>query len=248
VTTVLGAPVTNQTVFIQTANVSDVRIRQAILYAINREELVSGLLGGNGEVVDGFLSSASPYYDENIVAVKQDVEKAKALVAEAAADGYDTSRELRFYVTSSDAVFVNVASYIAAQLQAVGLKVKIQTVDFSTLMTVAGTTDYELLAVQYTYSPVDPYPDMEWLLSGEGSWTGYADEEIDAALAASQATDDVEQIREAFSIVDAKVQAEVPLFSAYIIRALGAVNHRVLNAHPDVFGSYINVHEWEIKK
>ena len=246
ITTVLGAPVTNQTVFIQTANVTDVRIRQAILYAINREELVDGLLGGNGEVVDGFLSSASPYYDAGITAIKQDVDKAKALVAEVAADGYDTSRELRFYVTSSDAVFVNVASYIAAQLQAVGLKVKIQTVDFSTLMTVAGTMDYEMLAVQYTYSPVDPYPDMAWLLGGEGSWTGYADDEINAALAQSQATDDAAQIRAAYSVVNAKVQKDVPLFSAYIIKALGAVNDRIKNARPDVFGSYINVHEWEI--
>ena len=248
ITTVLGAPVTNQSVFIQTANVPDVRIRQAILYAINRQELVSGLLGGNGEVVDGFLSSASPYYDAGITATTQDVEKAKELVAQAVADGYDTSAALRFYVTSSDAVFVNVASYIAAQLEAVGLKVKIQTVDFSTLMTVAGTTDYEMLAVQYTYSPVDPYPDMAWLLGGEGSWTGYSDTDVTMALAASQVRTDPAEIRAAYSTVNAKMQQDVPMFSAYIIKALGAVNDRVKNARPDVFGSYINIHEWEIVK
>ncbi|MBQ7337804.1 MAG: ABC transporter substrate-binding protein [Clostridia bacterium] len=247
ITTVLGSPVTNQSVFIQTANVTDVRIRQAILHAIDREALVSGLLGGNGEVVDGFLSSASPYYDDSIVAVTRDVEKAKALVAEAVADGWDADYELKFYVTSSDSVFVNAASYIKSQLEEVGLKVKIVTVDFSTLMTVAGTLDYDLLAVQYTYSPVDPYPDMAWLLGGEGSWTGYANDEVNAALTASQATDDVAQIRAAYSTVNRLTQQEVPMFSAYIIRALGAVNDRVKGARPDVFGSYINIHEWEIQ-
>lgn len=58
---VYGSPVTNQSMFIQTANVPDVRVRQAMLYAINREQLLSELLDGHGEVVDGFLSSASPF-------------------------------------------------------------------------------------------------------------------------------------------------------------------------------------------
>ncbi|MBQ8718654.1 MAG: ABC transporter substrate-binding protein [Clostridia bacterium] len=247
VTTVLGAPVTNQSVFIQTANVSDVRIRQAILHAIDRTALVSGLLGGNGEVVDGFLSSASPYYDDSIVPTQRNIEKAKALVAEAVADGWDANYELKFYVTSSDSVFVNAASYIKSQLEEAGLKVKIHTVDFSTLMTVAGSLDYDMLAVQYTYSPVDPYPDIAWLLGGEGSWTSYANDEINAALTASQATDDRAQIRAAYSKVDLLTQRDVPMFSAYIIRALGAVNDRVVGASPDVFGSYINIHEWEIQ-
>jgi peptide/nickel transport system substrate-binding protein len=247
VTTVLGAPVTNQSVFIQTANVTDARIRQAILHAIDRGALVSGLLGGNGEVVDGFLSSASPYYDDSIIPVERNIEKAKSLVAEAVADGWDANYELKFYVSSSDSVFVNAASYIKSQLEEAGLKVKIQTVDFSTLMSVAGSTDYDMLAVQYTYSPVDPYPDVSWLLGGEGSWTSYDNAEVNEALALSLSSDDPAVIRACYAKVDLAMQKDVPMFSAYIIRALGAVNDRVAGASPDVFGSYINIHEWEIQ-
>ena len=86
-----------------------------------------------------------------------------------------------------------------------------------------------------------------WLLGGEESWTGYSHVEIDEALTQSQQTDDVEQIRAAYATIDRLMQQEVPMFSAYIIRALGAVNNRVVNARPDVFGSFINVHEWEIQ-
>ena len=60
---------------------------------------------------------------------------------------------------------------IAAQWAAVGINAEITTVDLATLMTVAGTTDYDIMAVQYTYAPVDPYPDVSWLLGGEGSCT-----------------------------------------------------------------------------
>lgn len=72
---VYGSPVTNQSMFIQTANVPDVRVRQAMLYAINREQLLSELLDGHGEVVDGFLSSASPFYDDSITPVTYDPER-----------------------------------------------------------------------------------------------------------------------------------------------------------------------------
>ena len=65
---------TNQSVFIQTKNVPDVRVRQAMLYAIDRKMVLEQLLKGKGEVADGFLSSASPFYDDSIVPVEQDVE------------------------------------------------------------------------------------------------------------------------------------------------------------------------------
>ena len=54
------------------------------------------LLKGKGEVADGFLSSASPFYDDSIVPVEQDVEKAKELLAEA---GWDGSRPYAFMWT-----------------------------------------------------------------------------------------------------------------------------------------------------
>ncbi|MDF2843048.1 MAG: ABC-type dipeptide transport system, periplasmic component [Herbinix sp.] len=242
---VYGAPVTNQSVFIQTQNeaVSDPRVRQAIVYAINREQLVSGLLNGNGEVVDGFLSSASPFYDASLVPLEYNPEKAKQLLEEA---GWDGSKTLQFYVNSGDATFVNGASVIAAQLQEVGIKVEIKTVDFSALMTVAGTKDYDLLAVQYTYAPVDPYPDVNWLLSGADSWTGYADEAVTEALANTQLTSDIDEIRGLYLTIDQKVQQEVPMFSAYVISALGAVNNRLVNATPSVYGSFNHIEKWDV--
>ena len=50
------------------------------------------------------------------------------------------------------------------------------------------------MAVQYTYAPVDPYPDVDWLLSGEGSWTGYTDDSVKEALGGTQQTSDIEEI------------------------------------------------------
>ena len=240
---VYGSPVTNQSVFIQTKNVPDVKVRQAMLYAIDRQQILEELLNGHGEIVDGFLSSASPFYDDSLTPFSYDPEKAKALLEEA---GWDGSQTIRFYVNSGDSTFVNAASIIAAEWAAVGIKAEIQTVDFATLMSVAGTEDYDVLAVQYTYAPVDPYPDVAWLLGGEGSWTGYSDDTLNDALTKSQLTSDPEETKELFSVVDKKVQEDVPMFSAYVISAQGAVSKRITGAAPSVYGFFNDVQNWDV--
>lgn len=240
---VYGSPVTNQSAFIQTANITDARVRQALVYAIDRQQLVDQLLKGHGEVIDGFLSSASPFYDDAVKPIEYNPEKAKELLDEA---GWDGSQTLRFYVNSGDNTFVNGVQVIAAQWAAVGINAEITTVDLATLMTVAGTTDYDIMAVQYTYAPVDPYPDVTWLLGGEGSWTGYYSEDVAAALEGTQQTSDVNEIKKFYSVVDQKMQEDAAMFSVYVISAQGAVNNRVTGAEPSVYGFFNDVHNWDV--
>lgn len=240
---VYGSPVTNQSAFIQTANIPDERVRQALVYAIDRQQLVDQLLKGHGEVIDGFLSSASPFYDDGITPMEYNPEKAKELLEEA---GWDGSQTLRFYVNSGDSTFVNGVQVIVAQWAAVGIKAEITTVDLATLMTVAGTADYDIMAVQYTYAPVDPYPDVSWLLGGEGSWTGYFDDEVAAALDGTQQTSDVAEITDFYTVVDSKMQTDVPMFSVYVISAQGAVSNRVTGAEPSVYGFFNDVQNWDV--
>ena len=243
VNVIYGSPITNQSVFIQTANLPDARVRQALVYAIDRNQILEQLMKGHGEVVDGFLSSASPFYDSSIEPLPYDPDKAKELLAQA---GWDGSQTLRFYVNSGDGTFVNAAQVMVAQWAAVGIKVEVQTVDLATLMTVAGTMDYDLFAVQYTYAPVDPYPDVSWLLGGEGSWTSYGDDSINGALEKTQTAGSVDEIRDLYTIVDKKVQEDVPMFSAYIISAQGAVSKRLTGVNANVYGFFNNIHEWDI--
>lgn len=240
-----GSPITNQSIFFNTTSVTDARIRQAILYGIDRKAIVDGLLNGKGEVVDGFLSSAGPFYDSSLTPTAYDPEKAKALVKEAESGGWDSSKVLSFYINSGDTTFTQAADYITAQLAEIGIKIQVNTVDLSTLMTTAGNKEFDLMAVQYTYAPVDPYPDVNWLLSADG-WTGFASDEIAKALAATQTTSDVAKIREQYLTIDKIAQTEVPMISAYIISAIGASSKRLLNATPNVYGSFINIQEWDV--
>ena len=238
-----GDPITNQSVFIRTENIPDARVRQAMVYAIDRQQILEQLLKGNGEVSEGFLSSASPYYDDTIEPLGYDPEKAKALLAES---GWDGSQVLRFCVDSGDSTFVNAASIIVAQWAAVGIQAQIQTMDINSLMSTAGSGDFDVLAVQYTYPPVDPYVDIAWLLGGEGSWTGYTSPEIEEAFAQIPLSSDAKELKELYGAVDRKVQEDVPMFSAYIIKSMAAANKRLVNAQPSVYGFFNHVEQWDV--
>lgn len=241
-----GTPVTNQSIFFNTERVTDARIRQAILYGIDRQTILNDLLKGQGEVIEGFFASASPFYDDEVTPVAYDPDKAAQLLSEAEADGWDKSTEYTFYVNSGDTTFVQIASFIAAKLGEIGLNIKVNTVDIASLLSTAGTGEFDLLAVQYTYTPVDPYTDISWLLS-EGGWTRYYNDEIVKALDITQKSNDMDEILKQYRIITDYTQQEVPMISAYVISAIGAASNRLENVVPDVYGTFINVHEWETK-
>ena len=244
VTTVDSTPITNESIFINTANV-DLRIRQALLYGMDRQTMFDALLQGNGELVDGFLVPASPYFSKDLGLTPYDPEKAAALIAEAKADGART--DLVWYVNANETTWGQAVEYFAAMFEEIGLKIEIRTVNLDNLIEVANNCEHDILSVEYTYEPVDPYTDVAWLLGGEGSWTNYGNDEVGEALALSQALTDVDAIIAQYLIVDRIMQRDVAMISGWVLGTLGVKSNRLLNAAPNVYGTFLNVVDWDIQ-
>ena len=244
VNAVMGTPVTNESIFINVENVPDKRIRQALLYGLDRETILQGFIYGNGEIVDAFLCSGSPFYSADLGVTAYDPDKARALVAEAAAEGADTT--LDWYANSSETAFFNALQFAKELYAEIGLTIELHSVDLSTLMTHADEGEFDVMSVEYTYAPVDPYTDVAWLLSADG-WTRYYNPDLDEPFQLTQSTTDVQASIDAYLAVDQATVEDVPMISAYIISTMGAVSNRLVNAKPDVFGTFINVHEWDVQ-
>lgn len=244
ITAINGAPITNQSIFFNVRNVPDARIRQAVLYGIPRQIILEELLEGSGELVDGFLCSASPYYSADLGVTEYNPEKAAELIAAAAADGANTS--LVWYTDSGDATFVSAVELVASLMEELGLSIEIRTVDLDSLMGIAGEGAFDVMSVQYTYAPTDPYTDMSWLLSADG-WTHYDNAELADDFTLTQESADVEAVRNAYLTINRAVVADCPMISAYIISTLGAVSDRLVGCTPDVYGTFLNVHEWDVQ-
>ncbi len=240
-----STPVTNELIFVNVAKVTDVRIRQALLYGMDRVGMQENLLGDFGTVVDGFLVPASPYFSQDLGVTAYDPEKAAQLIAQAKADGAST--ELTWYVSAEESVWGNAVQYFAAMFEEIGLKINIRTVDLANLMAVVDEGQHDILSVEYTLMPADPYTDIAWLIGGQSLWTGYTSPATDDALALSQSLTDSAAITEQYLIVNRAMQQDAPVISGWVIGKLGAVSNRLVNAHPDVFGTFLNVQDWDIQ-
>lgn len=109
-------------------------IRQAANYAINKKALVDNILQGTADVAAGPTPPAFAWaYDDKLQPYPYDPEKAKAMLKEA---GYDGS-EVIFYVTEGGSGMLDptaMGTAIQADLEAVGMKVKIETYEWNTFL------------------------------------------------------------------------------------------------------------------
>ncbi len=106
----------------------DVKVRQAVNYAVNKEQLIAAVANGYGtELVSNMSPIMAQYHEAGATAYAQDLEKAKALMAEAGyADGFKTS----VTVPSNYKFHVDTAQVVANQLQQIGIEVEIEQVEW----------------------------------------------------------------------------------------------------------------------
>lgn len=108
----------------------DIKVRQAINYAVNKDEIIKGVALGKGTKLGSNLSPiVKQYYQEGLEnRYAYDVEKAKSLLSEA---GYKDGFSTTLSVPSNYPFHVDTAQVIAQQLGKVGIKVKIEPVEWA---------------------------------------------------------------------------------------------------------------------
>ena len=102
------------------------KVREAIWYALNREAIVKGAYKSSGKLADGFFSPDMDgrHPDLSKFFVKQDVAKAKALLAEA---GYANGGGIKINITTFNQVErVDMCEAIQAQLAEIGITVEVK--------------------------------------------------------------------------------------------------------------------------
>ena len=62
------------------APITDIRVRQALSHSLNRQAILDAIFFGEGEVANGPITKASWAYNENLMPIPEDLEKAKQLL------------------------------------------------------------------------------------------------------------------------------------------------------------------------
>lgn len=104
-------------------------VRQAVNYAINKQDLLDGALNGIGSIANAPLNSLHLGYNDSIPFNEYDVEAAKAKLAEA---GYSDGFSCSLMVNSNNAVSMKIAQIMQNQLAQIGINVSVEQLEKAT--------------------------------------------------------------------------------------------------------------------
>lgn len=175
---------------------ADVRVRQALCYAINRQEILEFVSDGKGTVIGtSMIPAFGKYYDESLTDMyPYNVQKAKDLLAEA---GYADGFTFTITVPSNYQQHVDTAQVIAQQLQAVGITAEIQLVDWNTWLSETYTNrQYEATVIGVDAPQLTATAFLDRFVSTAGdNFINYANAEYDVAFEnATSTTDEAEKV------------------------------------------------------
>lgn len=126
----------------------DVRVRQAISYAVNRDFITGKLMGGKAEQSLGPIVPGSPLANKDVETYKLDLKKAEKLLDEA---GYKKGSDgTRFalqvdYIPGADEQQRNIAEYLRPQLKKIGIAVEVRAApDFPTWAQRIANFDFDM--------------------------------------------------------------------------------------------------------
>lgn len=175
----------------------DVKLRQAINYAVDKEAILKVAYQSIGVVATAPMSPGHWGYNDSLKPFARDLEKAKNLLAEA---GYAEGLTVTI-TTDEDQVRRDVAEMVQAQLSEVGIEVKMQTLERGAFIdaVIEGTLEMFILGWSDFGTPDYGLAIVNPALKGAGGNMAFYDNpEVEELLAKAQVTTDDQKRLELF--------------------------------------------------
>lgn len=184
---------------------NDVKVRQAINYAVNRENLVAVCYDGEAEVNSNICAKNRNGYSEDQLQYTYDPDKAKALLEEA---GLTTPYDLGEILVAEK--YSNLATVVQNDLKAVGLDVTISVKEFNSYIGDLTSGNYDITVLNMTLEGDTQTLEMALITDyiGTANNARYSDPEMDELFGKTRSEIDPDKRLELFDQIFSKVQDE----------------------------------------
>ncbi|MDO4633632.1 MAG: ABC transporter substrate-binding protein [Eubacteriales bacterium] len=184
---------------------NDVKVRQAINYAINRENIVSVVYDNEAEENSNICAKTRFGYSDEQPQYTYDPEKAKELLAEA---GVEEGTNLGTILCADK--YSNLATVLQADLAAVGLNCDISVEEFNAYIQDLTSGNYDLCALEMTLDGDTQMLEMAFTSDyiGTANNARYSDAEMDDLFAQARVENSDEKRLELYNQIFTKAQDE----------------------------------------
>jgi peptide/nickel transport system substrate-binding protein len=239
----------------------DKRIRQALTAAINKDELIQGVLFGMGQKAHGPIVPGRWAYNSAVKDIAYDPLHAARLLARAGwkeknSDGILVKAGKPFSFTiltnQGNQQRLLTAQIIQQRLKFVGIDVKIRVVEWATfLKEFVDKGNFEVIMLGWSTSQ-DPDMYDVWHSSktnpGELNFIGFKNAEVDRLLVEGRSTFDIEKRKKAYFRIQEILADEQPYTFLYVPDALPVVSSRIRGIEPAPAGIGHNQIRWYVPK
>ena len=237
----------------------DRRVRRALAHAIDREELIQGVLMGLGRRIAAPYKPGTRWYPQGLDGYSHAPDKARRLLAEAGWQDRDgdgirekEGRHFAFEIlTNNDNKKRKIAgTLIQRRLKKVGIQVELRTVEWATFISqFINPGDFDAVILGWSLGQ-DPDQYSIWHSSqqdpGQFNFVGLEDPDVDALLEAGLRTFDKAERAAIYHRFAAELLEAVPIVYLYAPLSLEAVDRRIRGIEPAPAGIGYNVEDWYI--
>ncbi len=240
---------------------ADKRVRQAISYAINKEEIISGVLLGLGKPATGPYKPGTWAYNENVKTYSYNPQKAWELLRAAGwtktnNDGFleKDGRPFTFELVTNQGneTRQKCAEIIQRQLKEVGIDVKIRILEWAAFINdFINKRRFEAVILGWTI-PLDPDAYDVWHSSKtapeELNFISYKNPEVDALLEKARSTFDQKLRKKYYDRFQEILVEDQPYTFLYVPDELVIISKRFRGIEPAPIGLSHNFIKWYVPK
>ncbi|MCX6348687.1 MAG: peptide-binding protein [Candidatus Aureabacteria bacterium] len=235
----------------------DVRVRRALGMAVNKRQIIEGVLLGLGEPVTGPFWKGTWAYNDAVPDLPYDPASGRALLKECGWEDRDgdgvlekDGRPFQFKLITNQGnkVREDTATIVQRQWAEVGVRAEVQVIAWPTFLSeFIDKKKFQAIILGWTM-PVDPDPYNVWHSesSGEGelNFISYRNPEVDELIIKGVRTFDQAERRKIYHRIHELIARDQPYTFLYTPHSLVAVNRRIRGIEPAPAGLSWNLIKW----
>jgi peptide/nickel transport system substrate-binding protein len=237
---------------------ADKRVRQAIAHAVNKQEIIDGIMLGLAREATGPYKPGTWAYNDRIKTYPYDPQKARALLAEAGwrdtGDGVlkkDGEPFIFEIITNQgNEIRAKCAEIIQRRLAEVGITAKIRVVEWAAFVNdFIKKSRFDATILGWTVS-MDPDIYDVWHSSKTGpdelNFIGYRNAEVDELLEKGRSTFDQKLRKKCYDRIQEILAEDQPYLFLYVPDALPIIQNRFRGIEPAPLGIGYNFIRWYV--